>query len=176
MLAGPPTTKGKDVRTLRDPTGKRFAQEMLTNVKHGEVTVVDYLFPKPNSTVPVPKESFVEGLGDVACGVGYYTAVAQNPGDSSRMAREQHACTVVMGLYPTEVSTRYASGVSIPRYLSKIRRGRPRRGETPALRRGSGPVPRLSQPAWKPDLAFDARCQTIRSDFGPECHATALAH
>jgi hypothetical protein len=100
VLAGPPSTKGKDVRTLRDPTGKRFGQEMLANINQGGVIVVNYLFPKPNSTVPVPKESFVEGLGDIACGVGYYTAVAQTPGDSSRTAREQHACTVVMGLYP----------------------------------------------------------------------------
>jgi len=100
LLAGQPTTKGKDVRTLIDPTGKRFGQEMFANVKDDDVIVVDYLFPKPNSTVPVAKESFVEGLGDVACGVGYYntSTSAQAPGGSSRMAREQHACAVVMGL------------------------------------------------------------------------------
>ena len=53
-------------------------------------------FPKPNSIVPVGKESFVEGLGDIACGVGYYKTSA--PGDLSRTVREQHACAVVMGL------------------------------------------------------------------------------
>lgn len=72
---------------------------MFDSVKDGEVITVDYLFPKPNSTVPVAKESFVEGLGDVACGVGYYTTSAQAAGDLSRTAREQHACTVVMGLH-----------------------------------------------------------------------------
>ena len=98
VLAGPPTTKGKDVRTLMDPTGNRFGQEMFANVKDGDVIIVDYLFPKPNSIVPVAKESFIEGLGDVACGVGYYKTFAQAPADS-RMAREQHACAVVMGLH-----------------------------------------------------------------------------
>jgi hypothetical protein len=98
VLAGQPTTKGKDVRTFRDPTGNAFGQEMFANVKDGDVIIVDYLFPKPNSIVPVAKESFVEGLGDVACGVGYYKAFAQAPADS-RAAREQHACAVVMGLH-----------------------------------------------------------------------------
>jgi hypothetical protein len=98
VLAGQPTAKGKDVRTLKDPTGHAFGQEMFANVKDGDVIIVDYLFPRPNSIVPVPKESFVEGLGDVACGVGYYKTFAQAPADS-RMAREQHACAVVMGLH-----------------------------------------------------------------------------
>ena len=90
--------KGKDQRTLMDPNGKMFGLEMFKNVKDGEVITEDYMFPKPYSTVPVAKESFVEGLGDVACGVGYYIASAEAPGASSRMAREQHACTVIMGL------------------------------------------------------------------------------
>ena len=103
VLAGPPTTKGKDVRTLKDPTGKPFGQEMFTNVKDGGVINVDYMFPKPNSTVPVAKESFIEGLGDVACGVGYYNVAAPAPAGASRTAREHHACAVVMGLQPGDL-------------------------------------------------------------------------
>jgi hypothetical protein len=101
VLAGPPTAKGRDVRTVKDTTGRAFGQEMFANVKDDDVITVDYLFPKPNSTVPVAKESFVEGLGDVACGVGYYntSSSAQASGGLSRMDREQHACAVVMGLY-----------------------------------------------------------------------------
>ena len=99
VLAGPPTAKGKDVRTITDSTGKRFGQEMFANAKDGDIIIVDYMFPKPNSIAPVAKESFVEGLGDVACGVGYYNSTAQAPGEWSRMAREQHACAVVMGLH-----------------------------------------------------------------------------
>jgi Single Cache domain 2 len=98
VLVGPPSARGKDVRTLRDTTGKMFGEEMFTNVKDGDITIVDYMFPKRNSTVPVAKQSFVEGLGDIACGVGYYNAAAtQAPSELSRMAREQHACAVVMG-------------------------------------------------------------------------------
>jgi Cache domain len=98
VLAGPPTTRGRDIRTLKDPTGTPFGQVMFANARDGGVITVDYMFPKPGSTVPVAKESFVEGLGDIACGVGYYKVSAQAPGGSSRMAREQHACAVVMGL------------------------------------------------------------------------------
>jgi len=49
LLSGQPSTKGKDVRTLIDPTGKRFGQEMFANVKDDDVIIVDYLFPKPYS-------------------------------------------------------------------------------------------------------------------------------
>jgi hypothetical protein len=100
ILAGLPTTKGRDVRTFSDPSGKAFGQEMFANVKDGDVIIVDYLFPRRNSSVPVAKESFVEGFGDVACGVGYYDISSQAPGGSSRTAREQHACAIVMGLNP----------------------------------------------------------------------------
>jgi hypothetical protein len=99
VLVGPPTTRGKDVRTVKDTTGKAFGQEMFANVKDDDVITVDYLFPKPNSIAPVAKESFVEGIGDAACGVGYYNISTQAPGGTSRMAREHHACTVVMGLH-----------------------------------------------------------------------------
>jgi Single Cache domain 2 len=98
ILAGQPRTKGKDIRTFKDPSGKAFGQEMFANVNDGGFITVEYMFPKPSSDVPVDKESFVEGLGDVACGVGYYKT--QGPGDLSRKAREQHACSVIMGLQP----------------------------------------------------------------------------
>ena len=99
VLAGQPATKGKDVRTYVDSTGKLFGQEMFANVKDGNITIVDYAFPKPNSTVPVAKQSFVEGFGSIACGVGYYNSSVQAPEEVSRMGREQHACAVVMGLH-----------------------------------------------------------------------------
>src|SRR5215469_11192038 len=99
LLVGPPWLRGKDVRTIKDSTGKMFGEEMFANVKDGDIIIVDYTFPKPNSTVPVPKQSFIEGLGDIACGVGYYNSSVQAPEEVSRMAREQHACTAVMGLH-----------------------------------------------------------------------------
>jgi hypothetical protein len=98
LLAGPPSVKGKDVRTLRDTTGKMFGLEMFANVKDGDIIIVDYEFPRPNSVAPVAKESFIEGFGDIACGVGFYDSSAQAPREWSRLAREQHACSTVMGL------------------------------------------------------------------------------
>lgn len=99
VLVGPPTVVGKDVRTIRDSTGKRFGEEMFAKVKDEDIIIVDYLFPRPNSITPVAKQSFIEGLGDIACGVGYYNSSAQAPAELSRLAREQHACTAVMGLH-----------------------------------------------------------------------------
>ena len=69
-LNGP--LKGKDVRALKDPTGKPFTQEMLDKAKDGEVASADYIFPKPGTTTPVAKEAFIEGIGGIYCGVGYY--------------------------------------------------------------------------------------------------------
>lgn len=100
LLVGPPRLEGQDVRTIRDSTGKWVGLEMFANVKEGDIIIVDYMFPKPNSTVPVAKQSFVEGLGDIACGVGYYNSSVQAPKEESRLARVQHACTAVMGLHP----------------------------------------------------------------------------
>jgi len=99
VLAGQAMTKGKDVRSFIDPTGSKFGQQMFANARDGDIIIVDYEFPRPGSIAPVPKESFVEGLGDIACGVGYYRVSTQAPGDSPRMARVQHACAVVMGLH-----------------------------------------------------------------------------
>jgi hypothetical protein len=96
ILAGQPITKGKDIRTFKDPNGKAFGREMFAAINDGGVVTVDYMFPKPYSDVPVDKESYIEGLGDIACGVGYYKTSA--PGDLSRAGRERHACAVVMGL------------------------------------------------------------------------------
>jgi len=99
LLVGPPSLRGKDVRTISDSTGKMVGQEMFANVRDGDIIIVDYMFPKPNSIAPVAKQSFVEGLGDIACGVGYYNSSVQAPEELSRMSREQHACAVVMGLH-----------------------------------------------------------------------------
>lgn len=66
-----PALLGTDVRALKfkdDP----FGQKVFDAAKTGSVTPVDYNFPKPGTTEPVPKESFVTRIGDQGCGVGYY--------------------------------------------------------------------------------------------------------
>jgi signal transduction histidine kinase len=66
-----PTIMGTDVRALKvkdDPLGQR----LFDQVKEGTVTTVDYNFPKPGTTEPVPKESYIIRIGGQVCGVGYY--------------------------------------------------------------------------------------------------------
>ncbi|HTV38558.1 MAG TPA: cache domain-containing protein [Xanthobacteraceae bacterium] len=64
---------GKDVRTIKDPTGDTFGQRLFDAAKEGQVNEVSYKFPKPGpDKTPVPKVAFVTAVGDLGCGVGYY--------------------------------------------------------------------------------------------------------
>ena len=64
---------GQDIRTLKDATGKLYGQDIYAAAKQGQITEVGYMFPKPGAdATPVAKVSFVTGLGDLRCGVGYY--------------------------------------------------------------------------------------------------------
>ena len=66
-----PALMGTDIRALKvkdDPLGQRIFDQ----VKEGTVTTVSYSFPKPGTTDPVPKESYITRVGSQGCGVGYY--------------------------------------------------------------------------------------------------------
>jgi signal transduction histidine kinase len=64
---------GKDVRTIKDPTGDAFGARLYAAAKEGQVNAVSYKFPKPGpDKTPVPKESFVTAVAGLGCGVGYY--------------------------------------------------------------------------------------------------------
>ena len=66
---------GKDVRSLKDSTGKMFGLELYAGEQkpEGQFTEVDYMFPRPGADkTPVPKISLVTKAGDLGCGVGYY--------------------------------------------------------------------------------------------------------
>jgi hypothetical protein len=66
---------GTDVRDLKDKNGKAFGQDIFDAVKgedEGAITEVSYLFPRPGTTDPVPKDSFLTKVGTEGCGVGYY--------------------------------------------------------------------------------------------------------
>ena len=66
-----PSIMGTDVRALKakDDT---LGQRLFDQVKEGTVTTVDYNFPKPGTTEPLPKESYIIRVGTQGCGVGYY--------------------------------------------------------------------------------------------------------
>jgi len=62
---------GTDVRALKvgdDALGQRI----FDTAKAGAVATVNYNFPKPGTTNPVPKESYITVVGGQGCGVGYY--------------------------------------------------------------------------------------------------------
>ncbi len=66
-----PALMGTDARALKvkDQPG---GQMVFAAAKEGTITTVDYDFPKPGTTQPVPKESYVTRVGNEGCGVGYY--------------------------------------------------------------------------------------------------------
>ena len=67
-----PAPMGTDVRALTPVNGQAFGQMVFAAAKEGEIATVDYDFPRPGTTEPVPKESFVTRVGNEGCGVGYY--------------------------------------------------------------------------------------------------------
>jgi Single Cache domain 2 len=71
-VAGPASVLGKDVRTIKDPTGKTFGEDLYKAAIDGKTTEVAYMFPRPGQTEPSAKISFVTKVGDLGCGVGYY--------------------------------------------------------------------------------------------------------
>jgi hypothetical protein len=67
-----PKQLGVDVRTMKQADGHPFGQLLLNAARPGTMATVDYLYPKPGSTTPSPKQSFVTRVGNTACLVGYY--------------------------------------------------------------------------------------------------------
>jgi signal transduction histidine kinase len=66
-----PAVNGTDVRNLK-VKDDLLGQKLFDAAKEGSVASVNYNFPKPGTTDPVPKESFVTRIGAQSCAVGYY--------------------------------------------------------------------------------------------------------
>ena len=67
-----PSLVGKSLKDLKDKAGKGLGEEMYKVAKEGSVASVSYMWPRPGSTDPVQKVSFVTKVGDQVCAVGYY--------------------------------------------------------------------------------------------------------
>jgi hypothetical protein len=70
-----PALMGTDNRLLKEKDGSPLGQKIFDAVnaaKEGTIVSVSYNFPRPGSTDPAPKESYVARVGNEACGVGYY--------------------------------------------------------------------------------------------------------
>jgi signal transduction histidine kinase len=67
-----PSLMGTDVKALKEKDGSPLGEKLFNSAKEGTVTTVAYNFPKPGTTDPLPKESFITRVGNQGCGVGYY--------------------------------------------------------------------------------------------------------
>jgi len=69
-----PDLIGLDVRTLEkkdNPFGVRI-YDVINNTPEGRIVVVGYEAPRPGTTLPVPKVSYVTRVGNQGCGVGFF--------------------------------------------------------------------------------------------------------
>jgi signal transduction histidine kinase len=70
---------GKDIRTLKDPTGDAYGARLYAAARAGKVNEVSYKFPKPGpDKTAVPKVSFMSAVAGLGCGVGYYKLSAES--------------------------------------------------------------------------------------------------
>ena len=67
-----PALLGTDVKALKEKDGSPLGEKVFNATKAGTVSTVSYNFPKPGTTDPVAKESYVTQVGNQGCGVGYY--------------------------------------------------------------------------------------------------------
>ena len=67
-----PKLVGKSLKDLKDKSGKPLGQEIYAAAKEGEIAEISYMWPRPDSTEPVQKVSFITRVGDQVCAVGYY--------------------------------------------------------------------------------------------------------
>jgi signal transduction histidine kinase len=72
MFTAHPTLVGKSLRELKDKTGKPLGEEIYKTAKEGKIGEVAYMWPRPGTSEPVQKVSYVTKVGDQVCAVGYY--------------------------------------------------------------------------------------------------------
>jgi len=67
-----PSLVGKSLKDLKDKAGKALGQEIYATAKEGVIGEVIYMWPRPGTTEPVQKVSYVTKVSDQVCAVGYY--------------------------------------------------------------------------------------------------------
>jgi signal transduction histidine kinase len=72
MFTAHPSLVGKSLKDLKDKTGKALGEEIYAKAKEGQIAEVAYMWPRPGTTDPVQKVSYVTKVGDQVCAVGYY--------------------------------------------------------------------------------------------------------
>ncbi len=72
LFTAHPTLTGKSLKDLKDKSGKALGEEIYKSAQDGKVVEVSYMWPRPGSTEPVQKVSYVTKVGDQVCAVGFY--------------------------------------------------------------------------------------------------------
>jgi signal transduction histidine kinase len=67
-----PKLTGKSLKNLKDKAGKPLGQEIYKTAREGKISEVSYMWPRPGTTKPVQKVTFVTKVSDEVCAVGYY--------------------------------------------------------------------------------------------------------
>jgi len=67
-----PTLVGKSLKNLKDKAGKALGQEIYATATEGAIGEVTYMWPRPGTTTPVEKVSYITKVSDQVCAVGYY--------------------------------------------------------------------------------------------------------
>jgi signal transduction histidine kinase len=60
------------LKDLQDKAGKALGEEIYATAQEGEITEVDYMWPRPGEEEPAEKVTYVTKVGDQVCAVGYY--------------------------------------------------------------------------------------------------------
>ena len=72
MFTAHPSLVGKSLKDLKDKSGKPLGEEIYKTAQQGKISEVSYMWPRPGTTEPVQKVSYVTKVGDQVCAVGYY--------------------------------------------------------------------------------------------------------
>jgi len=67
-----PSLTGKSLKGLMDKAGKALGEEIYAKAAEGSIGEVSYMWPRPGTTEPVQKVTFITKVGDQVCAVGYY--------------------------------------------------------------------------------------------------------
>jgi len=69
-----PTHQGFKLQEVKDSNGLAFGEQMMKTATEGKISVISYMWPKPDSEKPVQKRTYYTKVDDQICGVGSYVA------------------------------------------------------------------------------------------------------
>jgi signal transduction histidine kinase len=67
-----PTLNGKSMKDLKDKAGTPLGEQIYKAASEGKISEVSYMWPRPGTTEPVQKVTYVTKVSDQVCAVGYY--------------------------------------------------------------------------------------------------------